>query len=136
MNEGWYQDQYFILFTPGEAAAATERYSIESMLPAFAVVGMRGWDDFILRDAFGTLFTAPTVPLLKDHLEPIGSLPSAEVLESDPAMEGRIKWYVKPLVFGGSAEVGDNLIWVNHHQHGELVRWWNAKYREVRALGG
>jgi hypothetical protein len=136
MNEGWYQGQYFILFTPGEGAAATERYAIQSMLPGFGVAGMRGWDDFILRDASGALFAVPTVPLLVDHFEPIGSLPSARELESDPAMEGRIKWYVTPLVFGGSPELGDNLIWVTHEQHGELVRWWNAKYRELRALGG
>ena len=45
---------------------------------------------------------------------------------------GRIKWYVKPLVFGGDPELGDNVIWVTQEDHVSLVRWWNRLYATVK----
>ncbi len=136
MHEGWYHNQHFILFAPEEIGAATARYAVGSTLPEFVVVGIRGWDDLILRDVSGQLFTVPTVPLVQEYVAPFVGTPSPQSLQPDARVAGRIKWYVQPLVLGGSPELGENVTWVSHQQHGELVQWWNAKYAEVRSLGG
>ena len=39
---------------------------------------------------------------------------------------GKIKWYVKALVFGGDPQSALNVIWVTHDQHAELVKYWNG----------
>jgi len=45
---------------------------------------------------------------------------------------GKIKWYIKPVLFGGEPELSDNIKWVELDQHAQLVRFWNQKYREIR----
>jgi hypothetical protein len=52
-------------------------------------------------------------------------------METDSRFTGRIKWYIKPVVFGGDPNPGENVTWVTHEQHAELVAWWNRKYREA-----
>jgi hypothetical protein len=127
MIEGWAQDRHFIVFTDEEAAFATTRYGLHDSLPSYVVAGLLGWDDFIVRNGSGNLFTVPTVPAIGKYLEPFhGQLPNQ--LEADDRA-GTIKWYVKPIVFGGNPEQGDNMIWVNHDEHAELVRWWNSQYQ-------
>jgi hypothetical protein len=126
MNEGWANDEHFIVFNDEESREATLRYGLAERLPRYTIVGLRGWDDFVVRDSNGQLFSVPTVPLIPKYLEPFpGDLPSH--LTKDQRA-GTIKWYVKPIVFGGSAEIGENLTWITHAQHTELVRWWNHQY--------
>jgi len=133
MIEGWVQDKYFIVFTDQEAASVTTRYGLRDFLPGYTVVALRGWDDFVVRSSSGELFTVPTVPADKKYLEPFhGELPHQ--LEAD-AKAGTIKWYVKPIVFGGSPESSENMVWVPHHQHAELVRWWNTQYQAATQSG-
>jgi len=132
MIEGWAEDRHFIVFTDEEAASATTRYDLPSSLPGYAIVGLLGWDDFIVRRTSGDLFTVPTVPAIGKYLAPFrGELPHQ--LEADHRT-GTIKWYVKPIVFGGDPESNENMIWVNHHKHAELVRWWNMQYQKVTRL--
>ena len=131
MDEGWYEDEYLILFAEDEIPLASERYGVSSALPGFQVVGLRGWDDLIVRDSGGETFTVPAVPLDAKHLEPF-SVPAAPVpLAKDSDKAGKIKWYVKPIAFGGDPSVGQNLMWVTHDQHAQLVRWWNDQYRAL-----
>jgi hypothetical protein len=125
------QKDYLILFDESEVAPASERYGISRLLPGYQVLGLRGWDDFILRDATGQTLSAPTVPLDRQHIAPF-ALPKQLKLTGDPRFDGKIKWYVKPIVFGGDANLGENLIWVDHAQHAELVRWWNELYRSAK----
>jgi len=70
MKEGWLKDEYLILFDGSEADAAADRYGIASELPGFSLVGLRGWDDFLVRDENGRVFTVPTVPLDAGLLAP------------------------------------------------------------------
>lgn len=132
MREGWAaEDNYLILFDDAERGPAAQRYNLTSMLPGFALIGLLGWDDFLVRDAKQQLFSVPTVPCVKKHLAPFPEEGLQQALEADPRFTGRIKWYVKPLVFGGDAQAGDNMTWVSHEQHAELVRWWNEQYRAL-----
>jgi hypothetical protein len=62
MNEGWHGDEHFIVLTDDEAREATERYGLSERLAGFQIVGLRGWDDFILRDSNGRLFTGICLP--------------------------------------------------------------------------
>jgi len=54
-------------------------------------------------------------------------------LNPDARFSGKIKWYVKPIVFGGDAGVGENLVWVSHEEHAQLVKFWNDKYRTLKS---
>jgi hypothetical protein len=133
MQEGWYDEQHFILFDDEEAELATLRYGVSAALPGYKVVGLCGWDDFILRSSAGQLFTVPTVPLLDRYLEPFDQMPPH--LQVDTLRSGLIKWYVKPVAFGGEPEMGQNVIWVDHQQHVELVLWWNKQYQRMVSGG-
>ena len=133
MTEGWHADDYLILFAEDEIAPASERYAIDQMIPGYRVIGLRGWDDFILRDSSGHTHLAPTVPVDPQLLSPFAMPEGATALRLDERYSGKIKWYIKPLVFGGDAQVGENLTWVSHEQHAQLVKWWNDQYRRVKS---
>jgi hypothetical protein len=131
MNEGWAGDNYLILFDESEVASASERYAISRMLPGYQLIGLSGWDDFILRDSAGQTHLVPTVPAVPRHVSPYQMPLSAGTLQVDERLRGKIKWYTKPIVFGGNADVGENLTWVSHEQHADLVKWWNDQYRSL-----
>ena len=129
MIEGWCKDQYLILFEESEIFAATLRYNLENYLPQHEVVGIIGWDDLIVRDTSDELFVVPSVPLTIEKMRVFDLALKADSLMPDERFESKIKWYVKPIVFGGDPSVDENMTWVDHKQHGELVSWWNDLYR-------
>jgi hypothetical protein len=131
LQEGWHGDDYIILFNEPEMVQVSAGYGIAEFLSGHVIVGLRGWDDFIVRDERGSMFSIPTVPLEAMYLSPF-SLPKEPRLKADPRFSGRIKWYVKPLVFGGDPHLGENVIWISQEQHAQLVRWWNALYRSTK----
>jgi hypothetical protein len=63
MKEGWVGDVYLILFGESEVANLSELYGFSEMLPGYQVLGLRGWDDFIVQDSEGRTCFIPTVPL-------------------------------------------------------------------------
>lgn len=132
MDEGWSGDDYLILFEESEIDATSKRYMVSQALPGYKLLGLRGWDDFIVSDAAGGTFCVPTVPLDSRFLRPFVLSRKGSTLKSDPRYTGKIKWYVKPVIFGGAPNVGDNVIWVNHEQHAQLVTWWNDHYRSLK----
>jgi hypothetical protein len=134
MNEGWFQDDYFILFTEAERSFKSHRYGIDTALPGYTVIGLRGWDDLIVIDNRGHAYTVPAVPIDVKCLSPC-KIPESTSLNPDARFTGRIKWYVKPLIFGGDPNVKDNVTWVSHDQHTELVVWWNQQYRRLKPSG-
>lgn len=131
MNEGWHGDDYLILFAESEIAEISERYAISEFLPGFQIVGLRGWDDFIVRDPHGNSYSVPTVPLDSQQLAPLSVSNAAATLEPDSRFKGKIKWYTTPIAFGGDAKLGENMTWVSHEEHAQLVRWWNNQYRST-----
>jgi len=136
MVEGWHDDEYLILFEGSEVSSASLRYQVSQYLPGYEVVGLRGWDDLIVRDTAGHTFALPVVPLDPQHLSPFQRPASSARLRSDPRFVGKVKWYTKPLVFGGDPNADDNVTWVDHAQHGQLAAWWNKMYRDVQPKGG
>jgi hypothetical protein len=136
MREGWHGSDYLILFEGEEISQASSRYGIASALPGFEVLGLRGWDDFIVRNESGVVGTVPTVPLDPGHLSVFPVQLRDLELRPDATRAGKIKWYVTPVIFGGDPGAGPNLIWVDHGQHAQLVLWWNGKYRELRSGSG
>jgi hypothetical protein len=134
MTEGWYGDEHLILFDGAEVAAASERYAISQFLPNYRIIGLRGWNYFILQDSGGRIYSVASVPIVAAHLSPY-ALPSAgSRLMPDDRFTGKIKWYVTPTVFGGDPKLGENVIWVSHEQHAQLVRWWNGLCRSVTTV--
>ena len=132
MQEGWLGDNYLILFSGSEAETASQRYALSEALPRYMLLGIAGWDDFIVRDSSGRTYRVPTVPLDPDLLTPFDLPDDPATLQTDVRFTGKIKWYVKPIVFGGDPDIGDNLTWVTHEQHAPLVAWWNQQYRALK----
>jgi len=132
MVEGWHGEDYIVLFADEEASATASACGFNTALPGFSVLGLRGWQDFIVQDEAGATFTIPSVPLDTRYLASF-NLPVPYDLEPDPRLTGKVKWLVKPLIFGGSSDAEENVSWVTHQQHGELVRWWNEQYRFAKA---
>lgn len=131
MIEGWHINEYWTLFeNPEEAERAANSYGISEYLPGYRLVGLLNWDDFVIADAEGKHFKIATVPLEPREMTPFDFQVDPKAIEWDGMFEGKIKWYVKPLVFGGDAEAKDNLAWVTPEQHVEVVRWWAGFYRE------
>ena len=131
MVEGWWNEDYFVLFAEDEVQPLTERYSLGSWLPGFTVLGLKGWDSFIVRDQDGVLFVVPTVPAISRYLQPLPAPIARDALRRDSRWEGKIKWWIQPIVFGGDPGDAKNVAWVSLDQHAQLVRWWNEKYRSM-----
>ena len=132
MIEGWQGDDYLIVFDESEASDLTARYEFYRFLADYSIVGLRGWDDFIVRDANGMLATVPTVPVLSEYLAPLPFSIETGHMKFDERLVGRIKWYTRPLVFGGDPAAKENMIWVTLEQHIQLVKWWNDLYRKMK----
>lgn len=47
-------------------------------------------------------------------------------------VRGKLKWYTKPRMLGGSASDESNVMWVTLDQHVELVKWWNDRYQKLQ----
>ena len=63
MREGWHGEDYLVLFDESELAAASDRYEMVRLLPGFVILGLRSWDDFIVRDTNGETYSVPTLPV-------------------------------------------------------------------------
>jgi hypothetical protein len=133
MVEGWHGDAYWVLFGGPEVASASIRYRVNEYLPGYEVVGLRGWDDLIVRNPAGRTFAVPVVPLDPKYLSPLETPASSVSLQADGRFTGKVKWHIKPVVFGGDPDIGENLTWVEHEEHGQLAVWWNKMYRDVQA---
>ena len=71
MTEGWFNDNYWALCDDEkEATQVTALYGLADYFPDYLIVGLRGWDDFILGNRQSRYFTVPTVPLDEQYLEP------------------------------------------------------------------
>jgi hypothetical protein len=132
MNEGWQNEDYLIVLTQDESSAAMTAYGFDQYLPGYTLLGLRSWDDFIVVSPAGEMFTLPTVPLNVSNAAPF-TLPQQISLKADNRFTGKIKWYVKPLVFGGDPAEGANVAWITHEQHAELVCWWNEQYKKAKS---
>ncbi|HEY8185052.1 MAG TPA: hypothetical protein VIF64_03225 [Pyrinomonadaceae bacterium] len=130
MREGWLGDKYIVLFEE-QASSLEEAYGFFGFLPGFRLIGLHGWDDFLVEDSGGNLFTVDTVPLLKERIRSFIFEESLDRLISDDRLRGKIKWYVQPLVFSGNPALESNVDWITLAQHTQLVQWWNKKYREL-----
>jgi hypothetical protein len=135
MNEGCVGDDYLILFDESEVATLSDLYTFSQFLPGFQVLGLRGWDDFIVRDSQGRTFSIPIVPSELKYLSPFAIPERTEDLRPDARFRGKIKWYLKPIVFGGDPSARENMRWVSLEEHAELVRWWNDLHRSLTNKG-
>ena len=131
MREGWYSDSYLVLFDESEVPVVSERYAISRSLPGYQVLGLLGWDDFIVRSPAGRVYSVPTVPVDPKYLVPFQVLSERQRLVPDTRYSEKSKWYKRPIAFGGDAAPGENLVCVNHEEHSQLVRGWNDLYRSL-----
>jgi hypothetical protein len=130
MHEGWKGDDHLIIFEEPEIVELTRKYDLSQYVNGYQIVGIKGWDDFILRNSDGQLFTIPTVPLDLKYLAQSNIVLDVHGLIPDERFKGKIKWYTKPVVFGGSPSSKDNIIWITLEQHIQIVKWWNKLYKD------
>jgi hypothetical protein len=98
MREGWCNDDYWSLCEDQkEAEQLTAIYGLADYLPGYFIVGLKGWDDFILCDREGEHFVVPTLPLERGSLAPFRFPAESLRLEPDDRFTKKIKWYVKPI---------------------------------------
>jgi hypothetical protein len=132
MTEGWFNDEYLVIFSQSEGVSLSSKYKFADSLPGYTLVGLRGWDDFIVINPAGVMCSIPTVPLSETSKTEF-AIPNNLSLEDDIRFTGKIKWYLKPIVFGGDPQDKQNLTWVTLEQHVELVVWWNNQYKSIKA---
>jgi|SRR5580765_7784264 len=132
MKEGWFNNDYWALCeSQAEAERLTTLYSLAQYLPGYFIVGLKGWDDFILINRESQYFTVPTVPLDQANVTPFNFLAGTLRLEADNRFDKKIKWYVKPIRFGGDPSAKENMAWLSLEQHVEAVKWWNKFYSDT-----
>ena len=130
MKEGWHGEDYWVMCEDQqEAERLTASYGISQYLPGYFIVGLKGWDDFILCDRNARYFTVPSVPLDSTELKTF-QIPDSLQLESDDRFTKKIKWYVKPIAFGGEV-AQENTTWLSMDEHVEVVKWWNQLYYDT-----
>lgn len=129
--EGWFSDDYVVIFDKSKISDFSQQYKVQKYLPGFEVMGLVGWDDLIVQNSNGDVFRVPSVPMLSEHLQSYSPPKEPVDVETDERFVGKIKWYVQPLVFGGSPTDDDNMVWLSLAQHAEVVVWWNNKYQEA-----
>jgi len=127
MNEGWQNDDHLIVLTEDESAIAMTAYNFDGSIPGYPVIGLKGWDEFIVIGPSSDAHVVPTVLLDAYQAAPY-ALPQEISLQSDSRFAGKIKWHLKPLVVGGSALDETNVAWISHAQRAEVDRWWNEQY--------
>jgi hypothetical protein len=133
MQEGWLGDDYLILFAESEIADASARYEMDRLLPGYRLLGLRDWDDFIVQDSQKNTYVTPTVPVTLEYLTKFDLPVVADHLKADERFLGKVKWYTKPIAFGGDRNISGNLTWITHEEHAQLVKWWNKLYRQTRS---
>jgi hypothetical protein len=106
-------------------------YEIQACLPRLSNSRTSRWDDFIVRDAAGRVYTVPSVPMDSQYLFPWTVPSDGSSLKPDLRFTGKIKWYTRPVIFGGDASDPTNALWISQAQHMQLVTWWNLKYLEL-----
>jgi hypothetical protein len=133
MTEGWFNDAYYVLFDQIEVADAGKAYGLDVYLPGVTVIGLKFWDDLLIRDGDGLVYSIPSVPLDRRHFRPEQSaVPAADLLKPDARLSGKVRWFVKPIVFGGDPKDDSNTTWVTLAQHAQMVRWWNGQYQAIK----
>jgi len=102
MKEGWYNDDYLILFEGSEAEDKERDYEIDRLLPGHRLLGMVGWDYFLVMNRENQrVFRVPTIPLILKEKEEWPHKVDLAALKPDERFQGKVKWYLKPC-WGGN----------------------------------
>lgn len=132
MLEGWCNGDYWSLCEDRkETEHLTALYGVAEYLPGYFIVGFKGWDDFVLIDRESRYFLTPAVPMERANLAPFHFPADPMRLESDDRFTKKIKWYVKPIRFGGDPNANENMAWLSQEEHVQAVRWWNKFYYDT-----
>lgn len=97
MIQGWLQDIHISLFPQDSCEQIAGSYGLSEALPGYSLIGLLGWDDFLLKSDSG-LYTCPTVPIDPKYLQTIDIKIDTGDLRPDPELNDRIKWYITPLI--------------------------------------
>src|ERR1700731_1799107 len=89
MREGWSGDDHLIIFAESEVDPVSERYALSALLPGYRILGLRGWDDFVVQDLAGRSYSIPTVPLDFQYLSPFDIPPNVNLVKAE-RFEGKL----------------------------------------------
>lgn len=131
MKSGWHQNIHYNIFTEEEALCFYTKYNIDNYIPEYRLIGLIGWDDFIISKN-NEFYKIPTVPIDLKYCEKLPILDLSIKLTEDSRIKNLIKWYIKPIVFGGNPEAQDNVEFIDIEKHCQYVNFWNKKYFEIK----
>lgn len=77
------------------------------------------------------IFRVPTIPLILKKKEEWPHKVDLAALKPDGRFQGKVKWYLKPVVFGGDPNPGGNLVRISHEDHVQGVKYWNQVYSQA-----
>ena len=129
MNHFWINKEHYNILSTEESA----RYEVvlKKYINKFRVIGIVGWDNFILSDG-SNHFSIPTVPVDQKYLKELEYPDLKPMTKSEQSEHSKIKWYLTPLIFGGSPDSESNIAWVTIDEHIKLITFWNQKYFEIK----
>ena len=134
MKEGWHNEDYLILFESEEIELKQQEYGLDRLLPGHRLLGLVGWDDFlVMESASEKLYRVPTIPISSRHRKEWPHSVDSTALTPDGRFQGKVKWYVKPIIFGGNPNPEENMTWISHRDHVQAVKYWNEMYTHVAA---
>jgi hypothetical protein len=122
MKEGLHNDDYVVLFEGGEIEQKEHGYGLDRLLPGHRLLGLVGWDDFLVMEhASQNLYRVPAIPIPSQHRKEWPHSVDSTALKPDGRLQGSVEWYVKPIVFGGDRNPGENMTWISHEDHIQAV---------------
>jgi len=132
VREGWFKDDYWSLCEDRkESENLTATYGLPDYLPGYFIEGLKSWDDFVLSDIEGRYFLIPTVPFDRANLEQFKFPAETLRLQSDEPFTGKVRWFIKPIRFGGDPSAKENTAWLSQDEHVQVVKWWNKFYYDA-----
>jgi len=91
------------------------------------------WDDFLVQACeTQKVYRVPTVPIAEERKQEWAVEIDCSRLQVDSRFQGKVKWYVKPIVFGGDPNPAENMIWISYKDHAQAVNYWNRLYSELK----
>jgi hypothetical protein len=131
MTYGWYNDIHYNLFSPDEVDIYLKKNALQKYFSSYQLVGLVGWDDFLLKQN-NSYYTIPTVPIDFKYLSEFDFNLNIDELKNDKNITDKIKWYIKPLIFGGDPKLGENIQFIDLGTHAELIAFWNKTYCSLK----
>jgi len=138
-------NSYISVFSVGDLKHFNQEYQVETNLPGYLIFASDGGGEsygFYLNEPF-LVYKIPFIPMVDEYkvlvaknadefFKALGAAAPMKHMSREKRKDYEI-FEIQPIIFGGSPTDKRNKIIVDRNKHFELVRFWNKKYRELKA---